>query len=136
MIREPPEAPTTRRTAPSGPTATTGDMEDMGRLPGLMKLLTDGGRPKELDSPGLEKSSISLLKTMPVRFPITFEPRLQVNERREGVAENERAQVRQNYYFVVCKWSFFIKMEKKTLPRRNLNLNLRSVVEWTGVQAI
>ena len=51
-----------------------GQVEDRGRLPGRMKLISDGCKPKALVILGEEKSSISLLRTMPVLVR-TFEPK-------------------------------------------------------------
>ena len=76
VIREPPDAPTTNLMVPSLLIAITGAMEDMGRFPGRMKLLGDGGRPKKFVALGCEKSSISLLNMIPVRLPRTLEPKL------------------------------------------------------------
>jgi hypothetical protein len=52
-------------------------MEDNGRFPGLMKLDGEGGMPKAFVMLGEEKSSISSLNNIPVRFPVTPEPNLQ-----------------------------------------------------------
>ena len=61
VIFVPPEAPTTRRGTPSLSRNMEGVIEDMGRLKGLIKLLSDGSTPKAFFLPGVEKSSISLL---------------------------------------------------------------------------
>ena len=45
-MRLPPDAPTMSCTAPSLFTTITGAMEDMGRFPGAIKLVSDGGNPK------------------------------------------------------------------------------------------
>lgn len=61
VILVPPEAPTTKRGTPLLSTNIVGDMEDRGRFPGAIKLLSDGSTPKKFFLPGVEKSSISLL---------------------------------------------------------------------------
>ena len=61
VIFVPPEAPTTNRGTPSLSRNMEGVIEDMGRLKGLIKLLSDGSTPKAFFLPGVEKSSISLL---------------------------------------------------------------------------
>jgi len=61
IIFVPPEAPTTKRGTPSLSRNMVGDIEDMGRLKGSIKLLLDGSTPKAFFVPGVEKSSISLL---------------------------------------------------------------------------
>ena len=71
MILGPPAAPTASLTLPSWSVMMVGTMDDTGRRPGLMKLASDGGMPKVLTRPGVEKSSISLLRTMPVEGEIT-----------------------------------------------------------------
>ena len=55
---------------------SVGHMDDMGILPGTMKLLGEAGTPKAFEVPGVEKSSISLLNMIPVRAPTTLEPKL------------------------------------------------------------
>ncbi len=79
VILVPPEAPTARRGTPFPSTNMVGVIEDMGRFPGSIKLLGDGATPKKFFFPGVEKSSISLLKIMPVRVERYFEPKLQVS---------------------------------------------------------
>ena len=64
-------------TTPSLSRSMLGHIDDMGILYGSMKFASDGGTPKLLSLPGVEKSSISLLKKIPVRLPRTFEPKLQ-----------------------------------------------------------
>ena len=54
----------------------TGDIEDIGFLPGLIKFASDAGAPKLLTVPGVEKSSISLLYMIPVASPAYFAPKL------------------------------------------------------------
>ena len=54
-----------------------GQVDDIGLLPGTMKLVVEAGSPNEFTVPGVEKSSISLLKMMPVLLPKTFDPKLQ-----------------------------------------------------------
>ena len=51
----------TSRTSPLLSTKSEGHVEDMGRLPGTIKFASDGSTPNALTSPGVEKSSISLL---------------------------------------------------------------------------
>ena len=53
-----------------------GLMEEVGRLPGSMKLASDGGSPHSSVSSGVEKSDISLLKMIPVRIPRFLDPNL------------------------------------------------------------
>ena len=63
----PPAAPVTSLTSPVfSSTIIVGAMEERGLLPGLAKLLGDGGRPKKLVILGNEKSSISLFRMTPV----------------------------------------------------------------------
>jgi hypothetical protein len=52
-------------------------MEDSGLFPGFIKFALEAGTPKEFVVFGVEKSSISLLKRIPVFDPTTFEPKLQ-----------------------------------------------------------
>ena len=54
-------------------------MEDMGILPGAMKLEAEAGMPYVLTVFGVEKSSIWLLNMMPVLLPTTRDPNLQMN---------------------------------------------------------
>ena len=72
----PPDPPMTILTSPSEEMITLGLIEDSGRFHGDMKFADDAGTPKMLVVFGVEKSSISLLKMMPVREPTTFEPNL------------------------------------------------------------
>ena len=58
-------------------------MDDKGRFHGAIKLAADGGTPKKLLCPGVEKSSISSLKTIPVRLPMTFDPKLKIVRSRQ-----------------------------------------------------
>ena len=51
-----------------------GQVEESGRFPGRMKLMEEGGTPKELVMFGEEKSSISSFRTIPVSV-ITFDPK-------------------------------------------------------------
>ena len=77
MICVPPEAPITRRRLPLWASVIiTGAMEEKGRAPGWMCWLGEGGKPNEFTAPAMEKSSISLLKMMPVREPTIPEPNL------------------------------------------------------------
>lgn len=55
-----------------------GTIEDMGILPGWIKLDGEAGTPNALLVPGVEKSSISLLNKMPVFVPRTLEPKLKM----------------------------------------------------------
>lgn len=60
VILDPPAAPVINRTFPESLlTIIAGLIEDIGRFPGLMKLLGDGGKLKSLVMFGDEKSSIS-----------------------------------------------------------------------------
>ncbi len=77
MICVPPEAPmTNRRLSFLAWVMMSGAIDDRGRLPGWMKLAGDAGKPKKLVVPGVEKSSISLLKRIPVRLPTIPEAKL------------------------------------------------------------
>ena len=53
-----------------------GVMDDWGLFPGRIKFEGDGGTPNELSMPGVEKSSSTLLKMIPVLFPRTLDPKL------------------------------------------------------------
>jgi hypothetical protein len=53
----------------------SGVMEDKGRFPGAMKLAGAGGSSSGERSSGTEKSSISLLSTMPVDGESTSAPK-------------------------------------------------------------
>lgn len=57
MIRLPPADPAIKNTDPSGRVTMAGVMDDNGRFPGRMKFASDGMYPKELDEPGIEKST-------------------------------------------------------------------------------
>ena len=61
VILVPPEAPTTKRTTPSLSKNIDGAVEDWGRFPGSIMFDSDGSTPNAFFSPGVEKSSISLL---------------------------------------------------------------------------
>ena len=76
VIVVPPAPPMIKAGEPSGAKKIEGLIEDCGLFPGAMKLEGDAGIPKELTVPGVEKSSISLLKMMPVLLPFTFDPKL------------------------------------------------------------
>ena len=76
-MRVPPGAPVARRTFPASSRIRVGQVDDIGLLPGAMKLVGEAGTPYEFTVPGVEKSSISLLKMMPVLLPKTFDPKLQ-----------------------------------------------------------
>ncbi len=56
--------------------ATVGVMEDMGLLPGTMKLLAEDGKPNAFVSPGVEKSSIWSFHRIPVDSDRRSEPKL------------------------------------------------------------
>lgn len=59
-------------------------------LPGLMKLFGEGGTPKPLVMNGELKSSISLLRIIPVDFDLTLEPKLQGrNKKNNGYLKPE-----------------------------------------------
>ena len=53
-----------------------GLIEDIGIFPGSGKLDGDGEMLQILGFPGIEKSSISLLNTIPVLEPYTSDPKL------------------------------------------------------------
>lgn len=76
VIFEPPADPDTKTTSPFLSKMMLGHIEDSGRLPGLIKLAGDGRNPTPLAFPGLEKSSISLFKMIPVLFERTVPPNL------------------------------------------------------------
>ena len=80
VILVPPEAPTTKRGTHSLSRNMVGVIEDMGRLKGSIKLLSEGSTPKAFFVPGVEKSSISLLYIIPVRVERYFEPKLKVDK--------------------------------------------------------
>ena len=80
MILDPPEAPATILTSPLSSVTIVGDIEDMGRLNGRIKLAGEGGYPKALILPGVEKSSISLFMMIPVDSETNNEPKLWENE--------------------------------------------------------
>ena len=52
-----------------------GAMDESGRLPGLTKFCGAGGRKPGGGTPGIEKSPISLLSTMPVEGERTLAPK-------------------------------------------------------------
>lgn len=72
----PPAAPTTSSTSPSELMRIAGHTDDIGALPGAIKLAGDGGKPKKFDFPGTEKSSISSFSKMPVRGEMILQPKL------------------------------------------------------------
>ena len=78
-MRGPSEAPVIWTAFPSWSRTMEGDMEDMGILPGAMKLEAEAGMPYILAVFGVEKASISLLKIIPVRLPTTYDPNLSMN---------------------------------------------------------
>lgn len=53
-------------------------------LPGLMKLFGEGGTPKPLVMNGELKSSISLLRIIPVNLDLTLEPKLQGRRKKKN----------------------------------------------------
>ena len=77
VMRVPPAAPVARRTLPASSRTRVGQVDDIGILPGTMKLVGEAGTPNTFTVPGVEKSSISLLKMMPVLLPKTFDPKLE-----------------------------------------------------------
>ena len=77
VILVPPAAPVTSLTSPSLSTMTVGTMDERGVLPGIGKLLGDGGTPKLLVMPGKEKSSISSFSITPVDGDRILEPKLE-----------------------------------------------------------
>lgn len=76
VILVPPAAPATIRTSPLLSTKIAGADEDIGRLPGKIKFAEDGSTPNAFFTPGVEKSSISLLNMIPVRVPRYLQPKL------------------------------------------------------------
>ena len=73
----PPEPPETSLTSPDFESMTmTGQVDDNGLFPGRMKFVGDGGTPNAFVTLGELKSSISLLKIMPVLGDILMEPNL------------------------------------------------------------
>lgn len=71
----PPAALTTNLVSPPFPPSTiTVEIELNGLAPGRMKFAGEGGKPKKLFFPGMEKSSISLLRMRPVRGEMMREP--------------------------------------------------------------
>ena len=79
----PPAAPTTILTSPSDDTIMLGHIEDKGRFHGAIKLAGDAGTPKKFVVFGVEKSSISLLKIIPVLEPTTLDPKLNIKKRKK-----------------------------------------------------
>lgn len=71
MIREPPAAPVEIYRDPSGYSAMTGVIDERGRLPGRMKFMGEGTKPKAFVTLGIEKSFISLFKMIPASFLVT-----------------------------------------------------------------
>src|ERR1700680_3981232 len=60
MIREPPGLPSTRKTRPSFSTSV-GDIDESGRMPGMIAFASPWTRPSRFGTPGFTvKSSISL----------------------------------------------------------------------------
>ena len=80
VILVPPDAPVTMTICPSSLNTMVGVMDESGLFPGTIKFAGDGGTPKEFSMPGVEKSSISLLKMIPVLLPRHFEPKLKLVE--------------------------------------------------------
>ena len=88
MILVPPDAPETIITFPVSVFITiAGQVDDIGLLPGRIKLCGEGGTPKELVTLGELKSSISLLNIMPVFGDIFTQPKLET-EKYENLALN------------------------------------------------
>lgn len=78
VILEPPAAPRTLLMLPSELIKTEGHIEERGRFPGAMKLAGLGAIPYSLVMLGDEKSSISLLKMIPVFIPRRSLPNLEI----------------------------------------------------------
>ena len=57
-----------------------GDIDDKGLFPGLIKLAGAGGRTPFVTFAGMEKSSISLFKIIPVLGDRIFEPKYPFTE--------------------------------------------------------
>ena len=77
VILVPPEAPITERTRPVvESTITVGTIDDKGLFPGTIKFAGLGGTPKPFVMLGEPKSSISLLKIIPVCSEANFAPKL------------------------------------------------------------
>ena len=77
VILVPPEAPVINLTSPDSSFMTSsGQVEDKGLFPGLMKLFGEGGTSNPLVILGLLKSSISLLNKIPVCGDMTTDPKL------------------------------------------------------------
>jgi hypothetical protein len=68
------------RSAPDWSVKTDGHIEDRGLFPGCILLESEGGIPKSFVAP-LLKSSISLLRSIPVDGDMTFDPKLQSKQR-------------------------------------------------------
>lgn len=66
VIFDPPADPMITSTSLFWSSKIVGAIDVTGNLPGLMKLLGDGGIPYEFGTPGVEKSSMMLFKIMPV----------------------------------------------------------------------
>ena len=73
MIRLPPAPPRASNTFPSR-SRMTGAAEERGRLPPAIKLASEGGKPNELLAKGMEKSSTSLFRMIPVTGHIFLQP--------------------------------------------------------------
>ena len=86
----PPAAPETILTSPvPSSVIMTGQVEERGLFKGRIKLLGEGGTPKELVTLGELKSSISLLKMIPVWGDITTAPKLQNNKSIKSIRQVE-----------------------------------------------
>ena len=75
-----------RYTVPVLSVKTAALIEDSGRLPGCTELACDGGTPK-LFLPPVLKSSISLLRMMPVEGEMTLLPKLQIHQVNGGALQ-------------------------------------------------
>ena len=80
VILVPPEAPLIMTISPCSLNTMVGVMDESGLFPGTIKFAGDGGTPNEFSMPGVEKSSISLLKIIPVLLPRHLDPKLKFVE--------------------------------------------------------
>ena len=76
VICVPPEPPISSLTLPRRSVMIDGHIDDIIRLPGSMKFVSDGFTPKMFIMSGEEKSSISSFKMMPVVFDTNLLPNL------------------------------------------------------------
>lgn len=84
VIFDPPAAPIPSKKSPFLSVIMDGHIEDSGRLPGSIKFDGEDGKPKELMTPGVEKSSISLFKIIPVLGDTKPQPKLKGKQIRYG----------------------------------------------------